>query len=468
MIASARACSSATRRRVTAGVLRASLVVATCLGLILGTPVLAWAHATLVTAEPAVGGRVSVSPMHIRLVFSEELEANLGRISVVGSDGKVIVLSVSGDPHDVNALMAPVHVTLAAGAYRVMWRIVSADGHPVDGSFVFSVGDGAAARADTVGPPVPVGGIGDANASANWGPNIAGAPALPSLLRGLAVGTLMAAAGLLLFITWTDRGNESATLGAARLARALTVAFVVLLPLHLLAWAMNASPEHQMSGEMLSSTMSSGVGRLELWRTGLALVGALLFLVARRPRIALVFAFLSLLVSGATGHSSALSPLWTTPAKALHLVAGAVWLGGLLWLITFDRAVPERFEREALRVSSVALICVIIVTLSGAIQTFLFLPKLGDLFTSAYGAVSLAKVAGLLVLVAFGAHHKLKVLPRLRQEPGVAGRFSVTLRREVFVMTVVVLLGGLLGYLPPPDATHSTQSHDPTSHTLDQ
>jgi putative copper export protein len=94
-----------------------------------------------------------------------------------------------------------------------------------------------------------------------------------------------------------------------------------------------------------------------------------------------------------------------------------------------------------------------------------FLPRLTDIYSSAYGAVSLAKLAGLLVLVGFGAHHKFRVLPRLRQDPAVARGFSTTLRREVVVMTVVVLLGGLLGYLPPPDATHS---HMSTTHTMEQ
>jgi putative copper export protein len=146
-------------------------------------------------------------------------------------------------------------------------------------------------------------------------------------------------------------------------------------------------------------------------------------------------------------------------------------MGGLLWLLTCDRSDAARFEREALRVSSVALVAVLIVTLSGAIQTLFFLPALADLFRSAYGAVSLAKTVGLLVLVGFGAHHKFRVVPRLRQDPNVAGGFSGTLRRELVVMTVVVLLGGLLGYLPPPDAPQppaQAQSHDSTSHTIEQ
>jgi copper transport protein len=423
-------------------------------------PVLAWAHATLVRAEPAVASKVSTSPTRIRLEFSEELEPSLGRISLVGADGKVITLKVAGDPRNVNALIAPLQSPLAPGAYRVKWRVVSADGHPVSGSYVFTFDGGDSTRASIAplpGPtpmPMPDSEAVEPSEATNWGPSIAGAPAIASLLRGVAIGSLMAAAGLLLFLVLSGV-DPSAAVRATRTARWFTIAFCVLLPLHLHAWAMNAWPEHQFSSEMIASTMTSGVGRIELWRTGLALLAGWAFLLARRPRLALVFAALALIVSGATGHSSAIDPLWTTPAKALHLLAGAVWIGGLLWLLTMDRTDPERFERDALRVSSLALTSVIVVTFSGVVQWRFFLPTIGGLLDSAYGIVLTAKIAGLLVLVAFGAHHKFRVIPQLRQSADAAGRFSATLRRELAVMTIVLLLGGLLGYLSPPESMHA-------------
>ena len=78
----------------------------------------------------------------------------------------------------------------------------------------------------------------------------------------------------------------------------------------------------------------------------------------------------------------------------------------------------------------------------------LFLPSPLDLFRSAYGYTTLAKVLGLGLLVLFGAHHRFRVLPRLAEE-SVAGGFRRSLRTELLVMFAVVLLGGLLAYLPP-------------------
>jgi putative copper export protein len=283
-----------------------------------------------------------------------------------------------------------------------------------------------------------------------------------SLLRGLALGTLMGAAGLLFFLSWAGGGAEVTTRGAA-LARVLSVVAVVLLAVHLCAWVVNASPEHQLDRETIASALMTRVGRVELWRGALALLAAWAIVLTRRPRLALPFAFAALVVGGATGHSAAIEPVWNTPAKALHLVAVAIWLGGLLRLLTFERGDVERFVREAGRVSSAALGAVLVVTLSGVVQTWFLLTTPLDLVRSTYGIVLVAKIAGLLVLVAFGAHHRQRVLPGLALDVSMPDHFALTLRREVIVMTVVILLGGLLGYLPPPrDARSGISSSVPT------
>jgi putative copper export protein len=246
----------------------------------------------------------------------------------------------------------------------------------------------------------------------------------------------------------------------------LAVAAPLLLALHLAAFAVNADPDHQFTGASLSAALVSGVGRLELWRVGLALLALWAVALTRRPRLALVFAVAALLASGATGHAAAIQPVFAAPARALHLVAGATWVGGLLWLLCLYgaadpsvAALPQDDSRirEAARVSTVALVAVVVVTLSGLVQTVLFLPTLRDLFRSTYGALVLAKVFGLLILVAFGAYHRFRVLPALVRDARAAERFAVTLRRELTVFGIVVLLGGLLAYVPP--ASHASSSH---------
>jgi len=97
-----------------------------------------------------------------------------------------------------------------------------------------------------------------------------------------------------------------------------------------------------------------------------------------------------------------------------------------------------------------ALAAALVVTLTGVAQTLLLLPTPLDVFRSAYGAVVLLKVAGLLVLGAFGAYYRTRVLARLAHDPATPAHFGAALRRELAVMGLVTLLGGLLAYVPPP------------------
>ena len=400
------------------------------------------AHAMLVSSEPAAESAVASTPARIRLAFSEEIEPALAHVSLIASDGHVTRLRVAGDAHDVNALIAEV-APLSPGAYRVAWHVVSADGHPVGGSFPFWVGAKAGAP-----PSDPAND--ERLAEAPWGPAIAAAPVIPALLRGAAVGTAMALAGLLLFLPRADSGAAGAPSRAHALARWLAAVAAILFTLHFLAWATNTSETRRLTSAGLAAAAGSDVGRLELWRIGLSLLVCWALLLARRRRIALVLAAAVLAWSGASGHSAALSAAYATPAKSIHLLAAAAWLGGLLWLLVGERGDAARFRGEAFRVSAVALWASILVAISGIAMSLLFLATPRDLVRSAYGIVLLAKVGGLLVLLGFGAYHRLSALPAMRAEGTDQSALATTVGRELAIMIVVVLLGGFLAYVPPP------------------
>jgi putative copper resistance protein D len=138
------------------------------------------------------------------------------------------------------------------------------------------------------------------------------------------------------------------------------------------------------------------------------------------------------------------------PLKAMHLVAIAIWTGGLLWLVIREPTDRARFAGEAQQVSKLALVAVFLVVGSGVIQTLILL-RVRDLW-STYGAIVGAKLLGLALLVAFGAYHRYVVVPRLGTT--TAGdtplTFRKSVRREIAVMSLVILLGGLLSYISPP------------------
>ena len=167
-------------------------------------------HATLLRSEPAKDSTVA-TPTRIYLVFSEEVEPSLGGMRLVGPGGQVVTLKTGGDPRNVSALVAPVSAPLAAGTWRVEWRIVSEDGHPIDGDFSFSVaGSGAAAAAgpapsvpdeahDTVSAAPSVRAVSD-SVAAKAPSAMEDVPVLAATLRGLGIGVLTAFLGLLWFL----------------------------------------------------------------------------------------------------------------------------------------------------------------------------------------------------------------------------------------------------------------------------
>ena len=449
----------------------AAVLTVVCL-LLGGRWAVAYAHATLVSAEPRAGSVLASSPRRVRLVFSEPLESSLARLTISHEGEPAASLAAVGDPHDVYALVAPLE-TLEPGAYAVGWHVVSADGHAVGGTFAFRVAgiatrrpgvvDAAASRVaplSRTAPTAPAATV-PADTALGSGPSVVGAPLGPAFLRGLALGSLMAFAGLLGCLVLFRTSDTPPARRAERIVRGLAVAAPALLALHAAAWLAAIAPDGRLTSAWVSAALATREGQVEAWRVGLTVLALWATGLARRPGLALVFAVAALGVSAAAGHSGAIHAAWATPAKAVHLLAAAAWLGGLLWLVARERggsagtAVPM-FAREAARVSAIALPAALLVLISGVVQASLFLPEPAALLHSAYGRLVLLKSVGLLVLIAFGAYHRSRVLPRLTAN-GVTARsgFGRTLRGEVAVMGVVVLLSGLLAYVPPPVAAAS-------------
>jgi copper transport protein len=397
------------------------------------------AHAGLLSSAPAAGDTLRQAPSRLLLRFSEPVEASSSGLVLLGWNGRAVTLAPERDPRDVAALQAALP-PLEPGGYRVQWRTLSADGHPVDGSFVFFV----------AGPDASL-----APAPPERAREEAGAPTVrlvAAALRGIGVGALAALCGLLLFTTWLAASEDR----TRRLALMLAWAAPLLLAAHALAWAVYArGPGGEPLRQLLLHTLA---GRVEVARAALALLALWALALARRPGLAFVFAAAALAASGATGHAAAIHPAWSVPAKAIHVAAVAVWTGGLAVLFATARSGAD-FHALAVRVSSLSLAAVVVLSVSGVLQTLLVAPGLGPLARSAYGAVILAKLAGLGVLVAIGWRNRYRLVTRFPAEDARAA-----LRRavawELVVMSLVLLAAGLLAYVPVP-RPHPEAGHTP-------
>jgi methionine-rich copper-binding protein CopC len=118
------------------------------LGLVLlgtfGAASTASAHNVLLKTDPADKSTVATLPTQITLTYNEPALALGSVLEVVGPSGNV----ADGPPKLVDReVRQAVRPGSPAGAYRVIWRVTSIDGHPISGEFAFtaSAGDGGTA-----------------------------------------------------------------------------------------------------------------------------------------------------------------------------------------------------------------------------------------------------------------------------------------------------------------------------------
>lgn len=287
----------------------------------------------------------------------------------------------------------------------------------------------------------------DTTSEAGVGPTLHGAPVIAASLRGLGVGALLGAVGLLALLAWLlPTGGQ----GPRRSATSLAWVAVGLLALHLIAWLCDAAGSWHLDADALALLTGTTTGRTELVRIGATLLTAILATRVRRPGLAATVGIVAIAASADVGHAAAIATAWSLPLKAIHLAAGAVWLGGLLWLLRAEVTLPDHAVGVR-RVSAAALVAVIAVTVSGLVTALIFLPAPRDLFHSDYGSIAIAKTIGVGVLALFGAYHKFALVPRAGA-PDAASRLRRSVRYEIAVMIFVILLGGLLAYVSPPDA----------------
>ena len=101
----------------------------------------ALAHARLLETDPSSGERLSQPPEQVRLRFNEPIEAEFTPVKVLDSQGNRVDLDDARvDPDDRRLLIADLE-ELPWGSYTVEWRVISADTHPVNGTYGFTVTD---------------------------------------------------------------------------------------------------------------------------------------------------------------------------------------------------------------------------------------------------------------------------------------------------------------------------------------
>ncbi|MEU2610246.1 cytochrome c oxidase assembly protein [Micromonospora sp. NPDC007271] len=225
-------------------------------------------------------------------------------------------------------------------------------------------------------------------------------------------------------------------------------------------------PPQRLSGAVVISFASSiSQGQALLLQAGLALTVAVLARVGVSRGLAATAAMLALVAltppaftghaAGAGDHQIAVSSL------VLHVLAAALWVGGLAALLTVRRS--RHVADAATRYSRLALGCFTAVAISGIANAAVRLGAVDQLWQSRYGWLVGGKLLALVVLGAVGAAHRSRTLPALRA--GRRAAFARLAAGELVVFAATLGLSVALSRSPTPVATDPTDG-DPLTELL--
>ena len=118
------------------------IVVLSLMGLLSFAIPPALAHSELVSSNPSASANIQQLPEQIELEFNEEL-LNIGTgnsISIMTPSGEDIGMGeTSTEDAKITRLL---NTTSETGEFAVMYRVASADGHVLKGSFTFNLNEG--------------------------------------------------------------------------------------------------------------------------------------------------------------------------------------------------------------------------------------------------------------------------------------------------------------------------------------
>ncbi len=395
------------RRRTGAALLLGALLGLLCALAAPAAP--ASAHAVLQRSDPAQGSIVPQAPDRVTLVFSESVQLVQGRTQVLAPDGS---RADEGDPTVDGSTMTIRLDGEARGTYLVSYRVISADSHPVSGSFTYSVGAESA-------PPT---------ASEDAGVDPAVRAAIP-VVRFLGYAGLLLLVGpvMVLALLWPHRISRR---GPARLVWTGLglVLGSTLAGLYLQAPYSTGGGLFSAGPGDVRDVLGTTFGAVMLVRVGVVLAAALLIKPLLSGKggdsradlgILAVLGVAAVATWPLTGHPSA-SPVAAVSVvvDAIHLGAMAVWLGGLVMLLGFLLRHADQRELGAILPiwSRWAALSIGALVLAGTVQALVEVGTVGGLVGTTYGRMIMVKVGLVAVVLGTAFFARRLVQRRIAEE----------------------------------------------------
>jgi copper transport protein len=418
--------------------------VAVAVGIVaFATPGVASAHAILDSSSPGSSQVLSSQPTQITLTFNEEIESKLGNIRLFNADQKEIRIDKTERSAADNRTAFANLPELKNGVYIVVWRVVSADGHPVNGAFPFEIGTVSSGSAQKLLSNV-----------------LKGIEANSDLGNPLAFARLLSFFGAIVLIgmvsiTWgsslvrTDRAVRVFRYSAI----ALGVGSLLVLLLHG-PYSAGASWGEIFNLTLLNDVLRTRLGVAALLRTAIAFEWLLITYVITRENtamwknIAVFTSFITIATFSVSGHPSAASnALLYVVVDAVHLTAISLWVGGVISLALLIGV--EDLNDETRRFSRIATYAMPIAVITGVVQSLHLLPSVSSAADTQYGRLLIAKIIVVIITIVIGAAARKKL------QAGDATNIKRHVRRESMIVLVVVALTSLMVGTSPTQSANA-------------
>lgn len=459
-----------------------ALAVVLAVGL---SPYMASAHAALETSDPANGDVLATAPEAISAAYTEPLERSYSRMALYDSLGTEVQGTTLTFWNDGYTMVLEVPADLANGTYSVLWRTLSkADGHTAQNYFAFTIGS----NADIV-PVVIPGSATNGGSVPQWAKTTS---RWASLLGAMALIAAWPVWSTVIRPVLGPVRNESVpivramrrfVLGATILALAGS-----LYALGVQAWSLSEGTFFDKVINTLGQTRYA-----HLWLARIGLLAALALVLAacgwwfmRRRQVEGTIAWaLSAAVAlpfSLMAHASAQPSgrTFATVADAIHLIASAIWAGGIAVLVLVLLPDLRRMTvsvrhgvlcRIVPRFSTMALICMAAIGLTGFYAGWLQVGNWTALTTTEYGRALIVKLGLLLMILVLAAINLLVIERKLRtreQDPTAAPVWTRRLRWTVTgELALIVLLLAAVGQMTSLQPARDVVAEDARQVTID-
>jgi len=393
------------------------------------------AHSTLVSSIPAMNSQLYVSPEAVQLTFNERVEKELFFIRVHNQRGEPITTQEASIDADQRTIGLPLP-KLAEGWYIVSYKVISADGHPISGSYVFTVGNAM----NPVGKltstnPIHDHGSHGIDSKETW---------TYATARTLYYAALLLVAGWVIGSVLGGRiqRRETAATRDSVIRKRLAYAFLIVACLLMLMQMEQTLGNALDFGSLVSYFTGTNVGIS--WIATLAIAVTGIWLLGRSRILDIVWVALVFGAKSMNGHAIGFEPQWATIAlDIIHLAAASIWVGGLAYLAVYSRRDRAHAIAFAPAFSRWALISIFALTATGIVSALIFLPDWSDVVHSAWGRWLIAKciLVALVIIVGACIRHQMK-----RSKEQLPSRL---LRLDIGLALLIVVIVGIFTMLSP-------------------